>query len=225
MDIERFARELPTLFDEFPRSEHPRDRRFARVLEEVPGLARENNLALLNLAAACRDAGEAYVELGSFRGTSLISAMLGNEGEFVAIDDFSFRDASREQLEANLRGFGLEGRASILEGDFEEVPGLARENNLALLNLAAGCRDPDEAYVELGSFRGTSLIAAMLDNEGEFVAIDDFSFRDASREQLEANLRRFGLDGPRIVQGDAFEILRGDALGAAPAPSLARVSP
>ena len=123
MDVERFTRELPALFDDFPRSEHPRDRRFARVLEEVPGLARENNLALLNLAAACRGPGEAYVELGTFRGTSLIAAMLGNDGEFVALDDFSFREASREQLEANLARFGIDG-ARIVEGDaFETLRG------------------------------------------------------------------------------------------------------
>ncbi len=108
MDVERFARDLPALFDDFPRSEHPRDRRFARVLEEVPGLARENNLALINLAAACRDSGEAYVELGTFRGTS---------------DDFSFRDASREQLEENLRRFDV-AHARIVQGDaFETLRG------------------------------------------------------------------------------------------------------
>ena len=118
MDVERFARELPALFVDFPASEHPRgDRRFADVLEAVPGLARENNLALLNLAAACLDEHESFVEVGTFRGTSLIAAMLGNDGDFVAIDDFSFRDASRQQLEENLRRFGLDGRAAVLEGD------------------------------------------------------------------------------------------------------------
>ena len=66
--------------------------------------------------------GESYVEVGSFRGTSLISALRGNEGvDAVAIDDFSFSDASREQLDANLARFGLAGRATILEGDFREV--------------------------------------------------------------------------------------------------------
>jgi predicted O-methyltransferase YrrM len=66
--------------------------------------------------------------------------------------------------------------------------------------------------VELGTFRGTSLIAAMLGNGGDFVAIDDFSFEGASRAQLEENLRRFDLEGVRVVEGDAFEVLRGNAL-------------
>jgi protein O-GlcNAc transferase len=103
----------------------------------------------------------------------------------------------------------LDGRfAEILE----QVPGLTKPNNLALLHLAAGHLAPGESYVEVGSFRGTSLIAAMLDNNGDFVAIDDFSMRDASRAQLETNVARFGLTGAKIVQGDAFEILRSDAL-------------
>lgn len=67
MDVARFGRELSLLYDDFPHSEVPRDRRFREVLEAVPGLARENNLALLNLAASCLGPGEVYLEAGSFR--------------------------------------------------------------------------------------------------------------------------------------------------------------
>ena len=123
VDPDRFAAELPALFEDFPESEHPRDRRFADLLEQVPGLARENNLALINLAAGLLDPGESYVEAGTLRGTSLIAAQLGNEGEFVGIDNFSLGEGNREQLDANLARYGLEGRATILEGDaFELVP-------------------------------------------------------------------------------------------------------
>ena len=106
----------------------------------------------------------------------------------------------------------LDGRfAQILA----EVPGLTKPNNLALLHLAAAHLPAAESYVEVGALRGTSLIAAMLDNERkDFVVIDDFSMRDASRLQLERNLRRFGLTGATIVEGDALDVLRGDALRA-----------
>jgi hypothetical protein len=122
---ESFLRELPELFDGFPDAEAPRDERFAAVLEEVPGLARPNNLALLNLAARSVAPGETYVEVGAFRGSSLIGALLDNDGvEFVAIDDFSHSGASRDELERNLARFGFEGRVTILEGDaFELLPG------------------------------------------------------------------------------------------------------
>ena len=122
---EAFLRGLPELFDGFPDAETPRDERYAAVLKEVTGLARPNNLALLNLAARCVAPDETYVEVGSFRGSSLLGALLDNDGvEFLAIDDFSHSGASRDELERNLARFGFEGRVTIHEGDaFELLPG------------------------------------------------------------------------------------------------------
>jgi len=123
VDSERFVRELPGLFDDFPRSAHPRDRRFARVADEIENLAKENNLALLNLAARCLGPEEAYVEVGVFHGASLIAAMLGNEGKrFVGIDSFGFRDASLEKVEANLARYGLDVPELLVGDAFELVP-------------------------------------------------------------------------------------------------------
>jgi predicted O-methyltransferase YrrM len=144
VDADRFLRHLPALFRSFPDGEEPLDPRFAEILEAVPGLTRANNLALLNLAARCLGPGETYVEVGTFRGTSLIAAMLDNEGgDFVAIDDFSHGDGSREQLERNLAGFGLDGRAAILEGDAFE---LLRDGALAGRRLGAYYYDAAHTY-------------------------------------------------------------------------------
>jgi len=112
MDVDRFLRELP---------EHLEDvSAFAEILEAVPGLAQPNNLALLNVAARCLHLGESYVEVGTYRGTSLIAAMHGNNGDFVALDNWSLGEGSREQLEANLERYGL--TATLLEGDaFETI--------------------------------------------------------------------------------------------------------
>jgi predicted O-methyltransferase YrrM len=124
MDSERFLRELPALFEDFPCSEHPLDRRFAPAADEVENLAKENNLALLNHAASCLEGDEAYVEVGVYHGASLIAAMLGNEDRrFIGIDGFTFREASLEKVEANLADFGLR-RPELVVGDvFELVPG------------------------------------------------------------------------------------------------------
>jgi predicted O-methyltransferase YrrM len=123
VDADRFLRALPELFDDFPRSEHPVDRRFAPIVEGVENLTSENVLALLNLAAACLEPGEAYVEVGVFHGASLIAASMGNEDqEIVGIDGFAFRDASLESVQENAERFGLEP-PEILVGDvFELVP-------------------------------------------------------------------------------------------------------
>ena len=124
MDADRFLAELPELFEDYPRSEHPRDRRFQPVVEGVENLATENTLALLNLAASLLDDGEAYVEVGVYHGASMIASMLGNEDKrFVGVDSFVFRGASPEKVEANLERFGLP-RPELLVGDaFELVPG------------------------------------------------------------------------------------------------------
>src|SRR5215218_3932148 len=89
MDLEAFQAGLAGLFGGDLRADHPVDRRFAAVLADVPGMATENKLALLNLAAAHLEPGEAYLEVGSFKGLSLIGAMLGNAGRrFHAIENF-----------------------------------------------------------------------------------------------------------------------------------------
>ena len=113
MDVARFLAELPVQLADVAR--------FEAILDAVPGLAKPNNLALLNVAARCLGEGESYVEVGTYRGTSLIAAMLGNEGDFVAIDDWSRGGGSREQLDANLEQHGLAGRPAILEGDAFET--------------------------------------------------------------------------------------------------------
>ena len=111
MDVDRFLRELPEQLADVSR--------FEQVLEDVPGLAKPNNLALLNVAARCLSPGEHYVEVGTYRGTSLIAAHLDNDGEFVAIDNWQMGDGSHEQLEQNLERYGL--AASIIDGDAFET--------------------------------------------------------------------------------------------------------
>ena len=110
-DVERFLQELPGALEDVSR--------FEAILEDVEGLAKPNNLALLNVAVRCLEQGEHYVEIGTFRGTSLISAMQGNEGNFVAIDNWSLGDGSSHQLVSNLDRYGL--RATIIDGDAFET--------------------------------------------------------------------------------------------------------
>ena len=186
MDPERFERELHDLFDDFPASEQPNGRRFTRVLDEVPGLARENNLALLNLAASMLEPGESYVEVGTYRGTSLIAAMVGNEdSEFVAIDNFSMGDATREQLEQNLTRFGLEG-ATIIEGDaFTLVPAGA------LGERRVGVYYYDEGHTYERQFDGLRMIEPWL-AERALLIVDDTDW-----EQVERATRDYLAQQPR----------------------------
>jgi predicted O-methyltransferase YrrM len=121
VDVEGFLRALPAAFADFPRSETPIDRSLRAVLDAVDGLSEENNLALIGLAAGHLEAGEAYVEAGTYRGRSLIAAALAGEAECVGIDNFSFDDSDPAALQANLERFGVAARARMLDGDAAAV--------------------------------------------------------------------------------------------------------
>ncbi|HYI75489.1 MAG TPA: class I SAM-dependent methyltransferase [Gaiellaceae bacterium] len=175
MDADRFLLELPQLFDSFPRSEHPLDRRFQPVADDVENLAKENNLALLNLAAACLEGDEAYVEIGVFHGASLIAAMLGNEGKrFIGIDSFGFREATLEGVTANLAQFGLEP-PEILVGDaFDLVPGGALED------VPIGVWYYDAAHSHEAQLEGLRIAEPLL-VPGALVIVDDTDWDDVAR--------------------------------------------
>ena len=197
MDPDRFLRELHDRFEDFRRSELPRDLRFAEILDAVPGLARPNNLALLNAAASCLDAGESYVEVGTYRGTSLIAAMLDNDGEFVAIDNWSLGDGSREQLERNLARFGFAGRAELIEGDAFET---LRSGKLA--GRAVGVYYYDNGHEYEQQLDGMRLIEAYLTSPA-LVIVDDTDW-----ERVEQAVEDYLVQQPR-----ATEMLRIDGKG------------
>ena len=179
MDADRFAAGLPGLFEDFPRSQVPRGLRFDDVIGGIPNLATENVLALLNLAASLLEPDESYVEVGSYFGASLIGAMRGNTGDFVAIDRFSFDvpevrgrplpHAARAGLEESLARFSAES-ATILEGDaFELVEGGALGNRRVGVYYWDGPHDYE------GQLRGMRAVAPWLASEAVMV-VDDYDW-------------------------------------------------
>lgn len=175
MEADRFLEELPRLFEDYPRSEHPRDRRFQAVAEDVENLARENNLALINLAASCLEEGEAYVEIGVYHGASLVSAMLGNEGKrFAGVDSFGFRDASLEKVEANLARYGLEVPEIVVGDAFELVP------SGALGETRVGVWYYDAAHSFEAQVQGLRIAEPLL-VPGALVIVDDTDWEDVER--------------------------------------------
>jgi len=123
VDVERLLRELPDQFADFPHSETPIERNLQPLCEAVEGLSEENNLALLALAAVCLDAGECYLEAGSYRGRSLIAAALGGAGTAIGVDNFSFDDSDPQGLAANVERFGVADRVRVIDGDTVAVLG------------------------------------------------------------------------------------------------------
>lgn len=98
----------------------------------------------------------------------------------------------------------------------DEVAGYTGANELAVLNLAAAALPEDEAYLEVGTFKGRSLVAAVQDNGSKtFYAMENFlEFGMAGQEaraELENNLQRFGGTADiRLLEGDAFTLMAED---------------
>jgi predicted O-methyltransferase YrrM len=175
VNADSFLEELPRLFADYPHSEHPLDRRFAPIAEDVENLARENNLALLNLAAQCLDGEEAYVEVGVFHSASLIAAMLGNEGKrFAGIDSFAFRDATLEKVHENLARYRLAPPELIVGDAFELVPAGALDH------LAIGVWYYDAAHSYEAQLDGLRIAEPRL-APGALVIVDDTDWDDVAR--------------------------------------------
>jgi predicted O-methyltransferase YrrM len=185
MDVGRFLRELPEQLTDTSR--------FAEILEDVPGLAKPHNLALLNVAARSLGEGESYVEVGTFRGTSLISAMLGNAGrDFVALDNWSMGDGSRAELDANLARYSLV--ATMIEGDAFET---LRSDALAGRTVGAYYYDNGHDYEQ--QLDGMRLAEPYLASPS-LVIVDDTDW-----ERVERAVDHYLAEQPR-----ATEIFRAD---------------
>ena len=110
MRLTDFLNELPMLWAGDPQlADHPIDRRFGDVIREMGGMATENKLALLNLAGRYLCSDEVYLEIGAFRGTSIIAASLHNPGQrFVTVDNFSQFGGAYAECRENLSRYGCD---------------------------------------------------------------------------------------------------------------------
>ena len=78
--------------------------------ERFGGMTSINILKVLNLAAKSLNKEEIYLELGTYKGLTLIGAMLGNEDKkFIAVDDFSQYGGSEAELLENIHAFFPQG--------------------------------------------------------------------------------------------------------------------
>ncbi len=121
--IERCHAEWPEFDDRgrLEKSRSPQNRDLANVLADVPGMATENKLKLLNLAVASLEPDEVYVEVGCYKGASLVGAALGNSAHrMFACDNFSQFDGAAESLQQTLRQYTPPGQVQFFDMDFRE---------------------------------------------------------------------------------------------------------
>lgn len=90
---------------------------------DIEGMLSLRKQQLLHLAYGLLPPGEAYLEVGTYHGKSLISAVLGNDRRTTyAADNFSEFDVnSLEILMANLARYGVADVATFFDADFRTI--------------------------------------------------------------------------------------------------------
>jgi hypothetical protein len=123
MDSTHFAQSLDDVFVGDPRHGEPVDGRLADIAAKVTGYTTPAELAVLKAAVDQLPVGEAYLEVGTFKGRSVCGALLdGTDRTVVAIENFQeFGMAgaeARDELMSNLRDHtaGAPG-FRLVEGD------------------------------------------------------------------------------------------------------------
>ncbi|HVQ91777.1 MAG TPA: class I SAM-dependent methyltransferase [Mycobacteriales bacterium] len=180
MDCGAFAERLPGLFpagDVY--AETPVDRRFAGVVERVDGMSTEHSLTLLNLAASLLGPDETYLEVGSYRGRSLVGAALGQSHDrFLAIEnfrEFGLDPARSEQLLRDaLRDWDVADRVTFRRGDaFRLIPRRVGPRPVGVYFY-------DGAHSRLAQYLALGLVEPLLADEA-LVVIDDASWPQVAR--------------------------------------------
>lgn len=122
MQVEDFLAGLDDVFDGDPQRGVPRDRGHIALCDDVEGMTTANEVAVLNRAARHLPEGEAYLEVGTFRGRSICGAVRGVEGKtFYAIENFvefgMLGEEARAALMDNLDRHAADKDVTLIEGD------------------------------------------------------------------------------------------------------------
>ncbi len=152
-------------------ADHPRDRRYRDIVDDVPGMSTEHALTVLDLAVAHLTEDECYLEVGSYRGRSLVGAMLANpERRAVAVESFSEFgvDAAEtlSEVRRTLADYGCSDRVQFVVGDAFRLfkPGFTER--------PVGAYFYDGAHSRVAQYLGLAMAESMLADEA-LVIIDD----------------------------------------------------
>jgi predicted O-methyltransferase YrrM len=171
LDVAAFAAELPMRFGGDLYADHPPERRYRDVVDEVPGMSTEHALTVLDLAVRHLADDECYLEVGSYRGRSLVGAMIENpERRAVAVESFSEFgvDAAEtlSEVQRTLADHGCSDRVQFIVGDAFRLfrPGFTER--------PVGAYFYDGAHSRVAQYLGLAMAESLLADEA-LVMIDD----------------------------------------------------
>lgn len=111
---------LRTLLEQVLAGKH--DDGYIDIIETIHCMSRPRVYAVLNALVSSMEPGEIYLEVGTYQGGSLISAVRGNEAQAIGVDSFSEFSATNsfEQTQANLEKFKVAERVTLKNMGFKE---------------------------------------------------------------------------------------------------------
>jgi predicted O-methyltransferase YrrM len=183
VNCDEFVARIDELFDGPVADGRPRDGRFDAVAADVPGFTTPAELAVLNLAARLLPEGEAYLEVGTFKGRSIAGAVIdAPDREFVAVENFSEFGMvgvdARRTLEKTVSEYASGRRFTLHDADCFEL--LARPG---VLDEPVGVYFYDGAHTGLARFLALGVVEPLLADEA-LVLVDDATWPMVSTATL-----------------------------------------
>lgn len=177
MDTQLFATRLTTTFVD-PRSPQAPLPGLQDVVDSTEGMSTAHSLTVLSLAVSGLGADEIYLEVGSYRGRSLIGALRHNpEVHAIGIENFGEFDAgaaAKASLETALQSAGVADRVRLIYVDAFAF--LAR----AEFEAPVGVYFYDGVHSAYGQYAGLGLAERHLADHA-IVIVDDASWPQVAR--------------------------------------------
>lgn len=153
-----------------------RDQQFDDVLSSLHCMSKPRVYAVLNACVSAMDPGELYVEVGTYQGGSLISALRDNDARAIGVDSFEeFTQTNNyATTRANLDRFGMGDRARLrdltFQTFFEQLPADFRIQ----VYYYDGAHDYETQLA--GMEAGWPFL-----QKGSLILVDDYTYPEVSR--------------------------------------------
>jgi hypothetical protein len=163
--------------------------KFDGIINRCNGMSRSRLMKLLNAAVGLIGEDEVYLEVGSYQGGSLVSALFENDAKAVSVENFSQFTESNSQsiLWDNLLKFDMENRVIMENDDFRSFFA-----NKAATELKIGVYFYDGAHDTQSQLDGYELALPYLADQC-LIFVDDYRY-----PEVKESVRLFLLAHPEF---------------------------
>ena len=202
MDVAALDRRLESLFTGDPADGQPVDTRKDHVAATVSGYTTPAELAVLKAAVDALPDGEAYLEVGTFKGRSICGALIdGSDRTVVAVENFqefgmAGQDA-RDELMTNLAGLTATAPGfRLLEGDCYELL-----TDPDVVGEPVGVYFFDGAHTWVAHYLALGVVEHLLADEA-LVLVDDATWPVVRRATMRYVRRHPGWSVVRVFEAE-----------------------